>query len=287
MTIKVQNNHRWARCPLCNAKAVFRIGTIEYQNPLRFSTQIIQLTEMPELWKCSECRSCFTQNVIQEKIAKSLYAICDSGDRWPSTLFEQEKTTNTIKCLSKLFLPGKKILDIGCNTGELLDYAKSKGCQSAGLEFSATSRDVLERKGIRSFASFDEIDDLFDIVTAFDLLEHLYNVPEFLDRCKNILAPNGYLVILTGNVSSFSARFTGATWWYTQFPEHIVFPSKKYFLNISGYEVISWIPTYASMSFIYPITQFMRAICNSVLKWSYTGLPSFRPDHVLAVLKNE
>ena len=180
------------------------------------------------------------------------------------------------------------MLDIGCNTGELLDYAKSRGCQTAGLEFSAASRGVLEEKGHRAYASFDELDELYDVITAIDFVEHLYDVPDFMARCKRQLAPDGCLVILTGDVGSLSARICGTRWWYVRIPEHIVFPSRKYYEEFSGFQVAEWISTYASVVYdktvVRKIIRIIK-IMKVLLKGNYRGLPSFYPDHILIVLR--
>ncbi len=64
----------------------------------------------------------------------------------------------------------------GCNTGELLDFAKGLGCQTSGLEYSGDSCEVIREKGHDAYQSFAEIDQQYEFITAFDLVEHLFDV---------------------------------------------------------------------------------------------------------------
>jgi SAM-dependent methyltransferase len=279
------NKFRWNNCPLCNSDELYFVGGIVYKKPVLFSTNEIKLCHLPELWECRQCLSCFVQNTVDADTAKMLYSTGQAGERWSTEAFDQNKTQNVIDNMTKVFKNKGKVLDVGCNTGELLDFASSFGCKTSGIEFSTGSRELLANKGHSAYSTFEECLDEYDVITAFDLVEHLYDISTFLKRCREKLAENGRLVILTGNVDSLSARLSGAGWWYAQYPEHIAFPSKKYFMEYSGFKIEKWIPTYASKGYKYPIFQIIRGAVSGFLKMRYNGLPSFGPDHTLIVLR--
>ena len=48
--------------------------------------------------------------------------------------------------------------------------------------------------------------ELFDVVTMLDLVEHLPNPREALEKARRLLKPGGILVVVTPNVDSFAAR---------------------------------------------------------------------------------
>ena len=280
--LKVINWFRNESCPLCRANRIRKVGDISYLRPTHFSTTEIELEFVPEYWRCAECGSFFIQNILPEGMAISLYSRGESNARWSTEPFVSRKPANQIHCLAKYFLPGRTVLDVGCNTGELLDYAKSLGCNTTGVEFSKSSRHVLEEKGHTACSVLNEIQHQFDVITAFDLVEHLYDVPTFLRQCQSLLKEDGALIILTGNPASLSARLSKARWWYIRYPEHIVFPSKRYYASCSGYELHEWVKTYASVGYRHRIGY---SIARGIWDGTFNGLPSIGPDHVLLVMK--
>ena len=284
--LNINNNFRHEKCPLCGLSCIY-VGDINYSSPLHFSNQKISLILRPELWECKNCKSGFVQNVIPEVEAATLYAKGDAGERWSTTLFEKSKSNEIIEVLNSLLVKGLNVLDIGCNTGELLDFAKKRGCQTFGVEYSFSSLSLLKAKGHTTFSKLDNVNGYYDVITAFDLVEHIYNLPAFLDTCYKKLSPNGYLVFLTGDISSITARLTGSNWWYTRFPEHIVFPSKTYFDVSSKFQVVKWVPTYAAIEYKKPVIKVLKSLLRKLLTGSYAGLPSLGPDHVLVVLKSK
>ncbi len=74
-------------------------------------------------------------------------------------------------------------------------------------------------------------------------------------------------------------------WWYLKYPEHIVFPSKAYFRDWSGWSVARWIRTYASVGYRQPTVRALVGFLKAFARRRYTGLPSVGPDHVLVVLQ--
>jgi len=279
------NSFRHNTCPLCSSVSIQYLNDIEYLRRDKFTTNEISLGFTPELWRCCTCGSWFVQNIIAEAVAASFYRDGVSAECWSQKPFEDNKSSEILDLFSGIVGKDKRVLDIGCNTGELLDYAKSRGCMTAGVEYSVTSREILADKGHHAYASLDEADEAYDVITAFDLIEHLHDVPYFLKACNEKLSDNGVIVILTGNILSLTARLCQSKWWYLKYPEHIVFPSRKFYEEFSIFHVEKWIPTYVSVGYRYPFVPKIIGIMKNLLKGIYTGLPSFGPDHILIVMR--
>lgn len=281
------NKFTWNSCPLCGSNLIHSLGDISYRLPIMFSTNAIELERTPELNECKGCKSWFTQNIICEDAAYEMYRQGESSRKWPrNVIFEDEKHPNITRRLSKYFIKGKKVLDIGCNTGILLDFAYKKGCFTAGVEPSLASIDVLQKKGHVVFPSIQSVTEKYDVITAFDLVEHLYDLPSFFKMVENLLNDNGVFILLTGDICSLSARLTKKCWWYIKAPEHIVFPSRGFLKNIKVLKFVSIDSTYASVGYDFPvIRRITQYILLLLYRRRYEGLPSLGPDHMLVTLK--
>lgn len=285
--MEIDNSFRWDSCPLCTSINICFVGGVDYRVPIMFSTLAIDLKKAPELYKCNECNSWFTQNIVREDTAFEMYCQGHSCDKWPRNIgLTEEKHRNIISRLDLYFHEGKRILDIGSNTGILLDYARTKGCNTAGVEPSLNSRNILSGKGHAAFYSIDNVTEKYDVITAFDLVEHLYDLCGFFKVAGNLLVNNGVILLLTGDIHSLSARLSKKHWWYLKAPEHIIFPSRSFLENIAGFEFVSIDETYASTgyerSLFLGVAQYIR---KSLFFGRYVGLPSLGPDHMLVVLK--
>ncbi len=284
--ITIDNYLRHDACPVCRSPEIDAVGKLDYRGLTRFSTCMIELGRIPEFWRCRSCGSGFVQNAIDEPTTQHLYSMGTAGERWSTQSFERNKTRIVVRRLQALFRPGMRLLDVGANTGELLDFAQNAGCLTTGLEYSDSSRSILRDKGHASHASFAEVGSGHDVITAFDLVEHLYDVPGFLQSCHERLTDGGRLVMLTGDIEAPSARLAAEHWWYVQYPEHIVFPSRTYLGNLPMFRMQSLHRTYASVGYqrtgLSGLAQMLRKILQGR---HYNGLPSLGPDHMLVVLE--
>lgn len=283
--MQIQNNLRSEKCPLCGSVVIQKIGNIQLFSPTYYSTEIVSMVSLPELWKCCTCDSAFVQNAVPEETSVALYTQGKSNQKYAKINTEQPKTQVVSQTLDMLFQKDLRILDVGCNTGELLDFGKNKGCKTFGVEYSQDSLILLKKKGHVAYSNIKEIEGLFDIITAFDLIEHLYNLNDFLDTCFNVLSPGGCLIFLTGDISCFWAKLTRANWWYVRYPEHITFPSKKYFELHPKFQIVDWIPTYADRVYDRPKFRVLMSIAKRLLLGDYSGLPALSSDHALIILK--
>lgn len=94
--------------------------------------------------------------------------------------------------------PGGRVLDIGAGTGKFL-AALPETWERFATEGSESTRAQLEDKGIRVFRSLREAANeragTFDVVTMFQLLEHVAEFRELLGLCRELLRPGSRLVI--------------------------------------------------------------------------------------------
>lgn len=103
------------------------------------------------------------------------------------------------------FRQGTSLLDIGCGTGEFLNEVGKRGAECWGVDSDSVdigiAREAFGLKNIfaMKFEDFFEKTDLpkFDIVTFFEVLEHLDNPREFVLNVRRILKPGGSIVMST------------------------------------------------------------------------------------------
>lgn len=123
--------------------------------------------------------------------------------------------------LEKIRQPGR-LLDVGCGAGQFLCVAESRGWEAAGLEISESAlqalRRVQEKEGCRfrilpcaiEEANFPSED--FDLVSLFEVLEHLEDPLALLRQVHRVLKPGGLLFLTTPNYNSVSRRLLGPRW---------------------------------------------------------------------------
>jgi 2-polyprenyl-3-methyl-5-hydroxy-6-metoxy-1,4-benzoquinol methylase len=137
------------------------------------------------------------------------------------------------------------MLDVGAATGFFLDIARRDGWETYGVELSQYAAEVARRKGLRvSTGTTDDCDfpaGFFDVVTAWDVIEHMPNPLASLEKIHDLLKPGGLLVINTPDSGCLLARILGKRWHLVVPPEHLNLfhrRSLKMMLEKIGYSVV-------------------------------------------------
>ena len=136
------------------------------------------------------------------------------------------------------------LLDIGCGYGLFLEEAKTYynvlGVErNPELAEKISGRLNLPVKGGDFSKTF--FDKNFDVITAFDVVEHVPDPRIFVQKCRQINNDGGMLFLETGDINSVLATIQKESWRLVNPPEHLNYFSVKTLTTLlekSGYEVI-------------------------------------------------
>ena len=134
-----------------------------------------------------------------------------------------------IKILKKYKKKGK-LLDFGCGTGWFLEGAKDY-FESYGVEYSDTIREwLLDKFDIKAYKTLENIKyEKFDIITAFDVIEHVPDPLDLLNNLKKKLKKDGIILIYTPNFNSLGFNYLGINNNLLCPPNHLFYFNKKSF----------------------------------------------------------
>ena len=93
-----------------------------------------------------------------------------------------------------------KILDIGSGLGFFLDVCEEAGIDCTGCDINRNAVNFCNRNRVRAFQGTIEDNfevNTFDIIFAFNLIEHLHHPEKFIRRCAELLKSGGLLVLET------------------------------------------------------------------------------------------
>lgn len=96
--------------------------------------------------------------------------------------------------------PNDKVLDIGCGVGNFLIKAKEKAAEVCGLELNKKAAAACRQRGLEVYDELIGVHamkrkEYYDVVCMFQVLEHIYDVKEFLEDAVKALKKGGKLVI--------------------------------------------------------------------------------------------
>ncbi len=119
-----------------------------------------------------------------------------------------------------------RLLDVGCGTGEFLHEMVRHGWHGKGVERDRQAvQFAMNRYRLQVYAggieSLPDVGEAFDVITMWHVLEHLYSPHQALQKVRDLLRPQGILVIAVPNVESIDARFYGKHWVALDVPRHL------------------------------------------------------------------
>jgi 2-polyprenyl-3-methyl-5-hydroxy-6-metoxy-1,4-benzoquinol methylase len=188
----------------------------------------IVLTEGP-LLRCTSCGQLVSQ-CSEERYRQSMAEFDDPRGTLPKPDSTARYTERARKCLAGIARllqkpPGEiRLLDVGCSTGAFIAVADRMGFVAEGVEPAPQAASSAQVAGLRVHQGLlEEIvfpDQSFDVVTMFEVIEHVRALLPMFRECRRILKPDGLLVIGTGNADSWTASVMASRWEYFHIEKH-------------------------------------------------------------------
>ena len=118
-----------------------------------------------------------------------------------------------------------RLLDVGCGVGDFLLAAQARGWEVQGVELEARAREVCAARGVPALDAPLDPERFpprsFDVVTSFEVLEHMVDPREEMRAAAGVLRGGGLLYLTTPNFSSLTRRLLGPRYSVIAYPEHL------------------------------------------------------------------
>lgn len=212
-------------CPLCGAP----------RQPRRIKVSFGMIAMVAE---CQECRVAF-QTPRPSPEASQAYM----NWRWRSSdAYVADKSNQLGRALSQIDLvmsfvqKPQKLLDFGAGAGSFVRAALGKGWDATGIEQSESARQ--RAKKFYDVELTDELrDGLYDVVTLWDVIEHLREPVLILEEIRDHLVPGGAVFVETGNYENWTRVVEKDKWSLYLFDHQFYFSpsSLERIVSAAGY----------------------------------------------------
>ena len=186
-------------------------------------------------WQCKKCGLVYLSPRPVESQAVAIYDSKDyfSGEGSGYLDYEGDaasyyKTFSRRLNYIKQYKSGGRLLDVGCGTGYFLEVAHRGGFEVNGVDLSsyavASASAKFPQKVFLGTVEDAALKSLkFDVITMFDLFEHIYRPFDFAQRLNGMLNEGGVVALTTPNYNSLLRKCLGNKTVSFKVPEHVYY----------------------------------------------------------------
>lgn len=241
------------------------------------------------IMKCSNCGLLLTSPRPDKKSIGKYYQFddyishTDKANNLTNYIYKLVRNY-TIKGKAKLLeslAQKKSILDYGCGTGQMLQYLKEQDWQVTGIEPDPSARKIASDNTSESIYSL--LDDLpskkYGIITLWHVLEHVHDINETLQKLRNHLSSNSYLVVALPNHDSYDQRFYKKYWAAYDVPRHLYHFNQqtiKDLMKYNSFKLVDTKPMKFDSFYVSLLSEKYKSGKNKFLKAFLIGLLSNR-----------
>jgi 2-polyprenyl-3-methyl-5-hydroxy-6-metoxy-1,4-benzoquinol methylase len=182
--------------------------------------------------KCPVCGQVFTGIRFRTEARQDFYDdavyfnnMYGKSKYHPAHIWHRIVSQRRLKLLMRV-VPKGKLLDIGCGYGIFLNTARNLAWTVFGVELSRPASEYAHNSfklkifnGEIEKANYP--DHYFDVITFWDVLEHVPNPAVFLQNVKRILKQDGLIALSVPNSGSLVARIYQGKWQTLRPEQHL------------------------------------------------------------------
>lgn len=180
------------------------------------------------LVKCSRCSLVFGNKVPTTEELNRHYG---NYPRYTQLSPITVKRYNELLDGFEKFRKTNNLIDLGCSNGLFLEVAKKRGWNVYGTEYDPKCIEFGKNIGVPIYKSDNLPESVFemefDIVTSFEVIEHINDPNRELELIKKLLRKGGATYITTPNFNSFSRFLLQHKWNAIEYPEHLTYYTAK------------------------------------------------------------
>jgi 2-polyprenyl-3-methyl-5-hydroxy-6-metoxy-1,4-benzoquinol methylase len=174
------------------------------------------------LHRCLRCGHVFADSYPSREQLEQHYG------GYPRRPCSSEITLRRYDELLDAFEPRRKLgrlLDVGCGVGDFLLSARGRGWEVDGVELEDRARALCAERGLRvgpaPLSPEQFAPGSFDVVTSFEVLEHMVSPRPEIHTIARLIRRGGLLYLTTPNFGALSRRLLGPRYRIIAYPEHL------------------------------------------------------------------
>jgi SAM-dependent methyltransferase len=205
------------------------------QESLKILTGCDHLHNLPGEFSIYRCQGCGLERTTPRPTPETIgYYYPDEYAPYQSASLSSVKRSSSKNLivewlgLETRLLPSLKpgrMLEIGCSSGNYMQYAKALGWHVEGIEFSAHAAAVARNKGfsvqVGAVEKAQPPSQPYDVVVGWMVLEHLHQPVEVLAKLKEWTSKSGYLIISVPDGKNIARKFFRSRCYDLHLPNHL------------------------------------------------------------------
>ena len=254
-------------CPVCDGTQSKEMRSSRY--PENISLQELQSvycassdhTLLDRVVSCQSCGMVYLSPRLDARLIQGGYEAVEDPTfvaQNPQRIQTFSKSIRSITGRLGYDPKGKKLLDIGCAGGAFPVAARNAGFDAQGIEpsrwlsdYGRRTYNIEIRQGILERGTFPV--NSFDVISLWDVIEHVPEPHEILTTIHGLLRPQGYLWVNYPDIGSVVAKLLGWKWpfWLSVHLHYYVRATMRRQLERAGFEVLYIEPHWQQLQFGY------------------------------------